>query len=1567
MSQIKRNFKESQSLSLCVSNSDVTPMENNIKNGKNSKNKCLNVVSKTPQVLGLLNLNRKLVFKQQSPVLSCYFLFDANKALLTSVSFDCFNRSNGQVWEYKNGKKTKIMNCSKNDCIKIFKLYDVPIWNTNSGSSKLSMETCYIIPSQMEYLCESLKMLMDHKFVNVGRLRFTVEYVLPENDMFCNQVNFLDTDKFVYENIEESNFKAKWNTHMFGMSSNFITGVNTFISAVSQVGKIKGVVTDNDVMVKVFLSSVLSLLNKVTSLCDGQLSVSNMLDYLLDMYRVFITGGFLKEQWNSHMMIAGVSLAAASTLLPPKLFEIFRRISLFTTAKILDDVTGLFSFYSLIMDFIKNTIDASPFKCPQFILDFFEHYLNLEVYKLAFEAKSIYTEWRKNPKIVIDLDFRSRVCKLTISIKNSGSLSEWSRRSPGVSLILKQFDIVNKTVQAYLQSNRVEPCCFVFQGPPGCFKSVYMNKLIRVMETSAYAHIVKSTSDGKDFYDTYNNETIFRMDDVGQQSKSQWRNIINLVSPTKLPLDCASVDLKDTVYFSSEIMFLTTNSFMKLTGFTAQDGVSDMEALFRRGYVFDYYEVKRDIGKLVGNIYFKHYDQGSKVFVNDFPQDFKNYLVKMRVFIPTFSDASDQDELLVWMTTIIEGVKRMKQEQYDVNVMPNDQIDRIRAKNVFLNPIVDVPIVNYLGEGKPGDKPGKLEGPTRLIYGLDGEPVLEYDEERGFVNRVLEDSLGEELTTEEKSDGSYYQYFLDIFTSYKDYLMDILTSQLSKLLMLLGSVDATEYIGLICAACTIVCILLYHKYIFPNRKMPSEKVEMKNMILEYDLDTKEFYSYKAQTIIPPVVQEFVQTVRDADYSENRHSMVSAVAKQQFLCRFVTDAKTEFCYGLISGKYVIVPNHVCFDSRAQLTVYRDHDKNNIMIDNMVVKKKYKNNKNDLAIWSLLVGYPSPLKDLSKCFKETVEVVRDLVFENYVIPVERIRAAGASSMMYEVQESFYNKIDNPFYYNIHFPGMCGSLLLSDKGNVMGMHLAGSNEERKGVSILWSKEVRAEIAAVLRQPNGLLMNTEISPKTFENMSGIKLQAELATSTPNRTKLIPSPLYGVFDIDRMPANLAPYGCHTVKTILKQAMVPIKTMKFEELDFAKKVVDIIIEPFGDLTDTEVIGGTELLARINKDSSNGYFPIKTKDECFDYEKKEMKPEFEKLYVEFLEKMKNDLIEQKDIVFIESVKDELRSITKKEPRTFRMCSVAMQYATKKIFGKMVENIISKREFNKIMIGVNPFKDWRHIYKKLVPDATFDGDAKSFDKKMLAQVQQFVNESLLAKYTGEYRDLARKLLELLTYTVVCGNDDVFMMTHSFPSGCFLTAIFNSLINRFYAAMWYKRYYKLATPLSFYKNVADYNYGDDKMVSILNPELKGVLNAVTMCEFFESIGIEFTNAQKTRIDKPFNDLLEITFLKRHFVYHSRLESIVGPLDTSTLYSGLSFLDGSKDATQVLQDKIHNFQREMYLHEELYEDAVAHLEGVCRERGVVFERLPESYLIALYQEGEYDREYNRKYGLIN
>jgi hypothetical protein len=164
--------------------------------------------------------------------------------------------------------------------------------------------------------------------------------------------------------------------------------------------------------------------------------------------------------------------------------------------------------------------------------------------------------------------------------------------------------------------------------------------------------LIKNVSDGKDWYDSYNNEDIFLMDDIGQQGVSQWRTLINMVSPLRLPLECAESKLKDTKFFSSNTIFVTTNNFSDLHNFSKNDCISEPEALWRRGYVFDFAKVKMDpaTGELYGRIDFKFYDWLQKRWVYGFPPYFAK---RFASFVGQEKIALDELKVLAWMKTIV--------------------------------------------------------------------------------------------------------------------------------------------------------------------------------------------------------------------------------------------------------------------------------------------------------------------------------------------------------------------------------------------------------------------------------------------------------------------------------------------------------------------------------------------------------------------------------------------------------------------------------------------------------------------------------------------------------------------------------------------------------------------------------------------------------------------------------------------------------------------------------------------------------------------------------------------------
>jgi hypothetical protein len=329
-----------------------------------------------------------------------------------------------------------------------------------------------------------------------------------------------------------------------------------------------------------------------------------------------------------------------------------------------------------------------------------------------------------------------------------------------------------------------------------------------------------------------------------------------------------------------------------------------------------------------------------------------------------------------------------------------------------------------------------------------------------------------------------------------------------------------------------------------------------------------------------------------------------------------------------------------------------------------------------------------------------------------------------------------------------------------------------------------------------------------------------------------------------------------------------------------------------------------------------------------------------------------------------LKDELRT-QGKDPRSFRVSRLHMQILTKSVFGKLVEHIVTNRHQNEIMIGVNPFTEWTNIYNKINTHYKWAADVGKYDGKMLAQVQQAIADVFKEFFVCDEK-LIDAVISFTIYSAVAINDDAYLTTHSMPSGSWMTAMWNSLCNRFYTAMWYYRNMKHTRPTvaKFNMHIVDLVYGDDRVNALNNPEYAEQLNAITMRDFFNSLGMDFTDSSKGQVSTKFQHISEITFLKRAFKYHPVLMEIVGPLDMNTIHSTIAYVDSKKDVTQVTQDKISAFQRELYLHENS-EGKVVELMKVCQSKGIPFTFLNKEYLFNLYKNKQYDYREDT-YGLI-
>jgi hypothetical protein len=156
---------------------------------------------------------------------------------------------------------------------------------------------------------------------------------------------------------------------------------------------------------------------------------------------------------------------------------------------------------------------------------------------------------------------------------------------------------------------------------------------------------------------------------------------------------------------------------------------------------------------------------------------------------------------------------------------------------------------------------------------------------------------------------------------------------------------------------------------------------------------------------------------------------------------------------------------------------------------------------------------------------------------------------------------------------------------------------------------------------------------------------------------------------------------------------------------------------------------------------------------------------------------------------------------------------------------------------------------------------------------------------------------------------------------PSGCWVTALFNSLYNRFItAACFYRnleKHHRLkeATITNFLQ-ITDFVMGDDKICGTPN-KFEDIYNAITAKEFFESIAMRFTDGEKGAITTPFKNVQNLVFLKRKFRYHRTLEKVVGALSLETIINSLRWFDSNKDYAVVMGGKMTAFQYEIFLHE--------------------------------------------------
>lgn len=1241
-----------------------------------------------------------------------------------------------------------------------------------------------------------------------------------------------------------------------------------------------------------------------------------IINILLSMY---LFREELQPQGLDSLLLAGIS-----TFLPPKVFEIIRRAQFLTSAKICDDPSLLYSVLGCIFSFIEDLVKFVPgAKFALRIVKDTANFFNVGKHHVLLKTAEKLLSDSQDNKILLVKGFRDKVNELQKKIIECLELQEWSRRSVVVKNVLQKWDRLVKLVANYGNPYRQEPCCFIFEGPPGTMKSVILNNIVEALGEPCYSHIVKSVDNGKDFYDNYNNEPIFYMDDLGQEGVSQWRTMMNMVSAVKLPLDCAEASLKDTKFFNSDKIFITTNRFQNIVGLTKADCIDDIKALHRRGYVFDFSQVRREGDFIVGTILFKYYLLSENRFVNAFPPEFER-IVNLR---PSFSieRGDSRVELLAWFVSIIKIFEKIKKTHLFNNKLSDSELEILKQR-----------VEELIPQGF-------------LSFNITEEETSEEESEEEEEENTLEDEVKVVLEN----------LIIDCDSSLKQYWLNTNPLQMAK--RIFQSEWWHDILKFKISHFVSQMVTGIQLYVQNSTSIPSSIIKLCTAAL-----IGSFIGLLAKWLCgSSTIQEDLKPQSNFKFDiENVHSSVPYISNNLHSVDLLSGNQVSQCVGLFSGHFVLIPAHLAASEEINIVVYADRGRNSRLVDGDKVSRVLLNREEDVAIYQFSPSFPTPFKKIYHLIKDT-EIDKDissfLVSESGWCPVGQIKnhlktRVRTYKQVWPNGEVFVGTLKEGSFtsYDVQAPGLCGSVVYNVDNGIMGMHVAGDSVNNQGVSILWSRGLREKIIDILKAKRGVELPFDIKELKKDNISVVKLDGKVYAPVPNATNFGPSPLFGLYPVTRSPANLCYSGKHTVKDIAKKSFSPCKLVSSDEIEFGKKVLRSMLVDFEDLNESDVVGGTSLLAPLNKKSSNGYKCEKDKEFYIDFENKSFTPVFRETLMEFESKLDNYELDWEKLAWVETLKDELRNEEKDgEPRSFRVGTIYNQVLTKKYFGKMVEHIISNRKQNQIMIGCNPIKEWPDIYKKLLSGSVFAGDVKKWDGSMLTQVQRAVLDVIMEFYKGGHTAAASIILNGVFQSILIVQDDLYLTTHSMSSGSFLTAILNSMVNKFYTAMWFYRCLVRAsippTIDGFWRNVDDFVYGDDKLNVVR--AYHNLLNAITMRDFFISIGMDFTDASKKSIETPFQDITEVSFLKRSFVWHSDLKQIVCPLELRTLFSGLSYVDYCKSIEDVMRDKINAFQREIYLHAERKE-LIADFVSRMNKRKYDFDLLSEHYLYSIYSD---------------
>lgn len=547
-----------------------------------------------------------------------------------------------------------------------------------------------------------------------------------------------------------------------------------------------------------------------------------------------------------------------------------------------------------------------------------------------------------------------------------------------------------------------------------------------------------------------------------------------------------------------------------------------------------------------------------------------------------------------------------------------------------------------------------------------------------------------------------------------------------------------------------------------------------------------------------------------------------------------------------------------------------------------------------------------------------------------------------------------------------GDCGSLIgIFSKRmtrKLIGMHIAGDEEgiayacpwtfERISIGIAKLEKIHGPVAQMEYSVDSMV-DVSLAPKMPQGGFVPVGKSSIRLGQAVKTTLLKSRIYGLL----RPATMAPAILKTTRINgefvdpmmngLKKCGITPTLLNVDDLAAcANDVARLIRANYCErnveqyrrvLTYHEAVQGAndDYMTSVNRLTSPGIpysqmrdgKPGKTKwlgsNEEFDFVSKDS-IKMQQDVANLIDDCRNGII--RGVYCADTLKDEKRDLEKVavgKTRVFSACPVHFVLAFRQYFLGFSAWCMHNRIDNEIAVGTNQYSlDWHKIALRLQKKgkAVIAGDFSNFDGSLNAQILWSILD-IVNEWYDDGDENAKIRLSLWSHVVHSTHifeDNVYMWTHSQPSGNPFTVIINSIYNSIVMRMAWRIVMKehgKSGMDQFHKYVSMISYGDDNGLNIANAVVD-LFNQQTIADALATIAHTYTDEGKTGEIVKFRTLSEINFLKRGFVYSEELQRFVAPLEERVIYEMLNWTRNTIDPDEILMTNVETAAREMALH---------------------------------------------------